>query len=52
MNVHLARMAELKKKIKREFSLIDQTNTPPNSDSLIFADYVPTDKIQCFQAHC
>lgn len=42
MNVHLAKMAELKK-IKREFSPTDQTNTPPNSDILIFADYVLID---------
>lgn len=46
MNVHLARMAELTK-IKREFSPIDQTNTPPKSD-LIFADYVLINKIKCF----
>lgn len=41
MNVHLARMAELKK-IKREFSPVDQTNTPPNSDILIYICWLYT----------
>lgn len=48
MKVYVASKAE---KNKTQVSPIDQTNTPPNSDSLIFADYVPTDKIKCFQAH-